>query len=112
MPIRVDIRSDKGSTSALLTLESWTSLTPVAVSAQEFQSARASLAGFNEVTASVTAASVGSLSSAELAARVRRLLNVFPLPAEVDGEGLFAGSMRKPSGMAEDRVLVGLRLQG
>eukprot|EP01041_Mallomonas_annulata_P006874 gene6874-13937_t len=115
-PIKVDIRSDKGPFNGVLVIDPWTHMTPLALSAAEVRTARSSLGGFSETTATVTCAPGILTETTDITARIRRLLNVFPAQDESsgsgsasDGELLFAGSMRKASGMAEDRLILGLR---
>jgi len=127
-PIRLEVRCDKGTFPCTLQLDPWEGLTPLALSVPEFLAARQVLGGFNETVSSVplpASASVpvpGGDRRKELMLRVRKLLNVFPVNAppaagltthsETEEEYMFAGSIRKGTGMAEDKLLISLRADG
>ena len=107
---RLDIRTDKGTYTGALVPEAYELLSPLAMSAAEFDAYRRRFCGLNETTKSFARALLGLASAAgvsaeeELLARVRRLLNVYCVQGAGEGELMFAASCRKS--IMEEKVLV------
>ena len=115
-PVRVEVRCDKGTFPGALNLDPWDALTPAALSTSDVLSARARLGGFHETSCTIN---LGAplCSAAEVVAAIRKLLNVnavnsdSSVPSAEGEECLFAGVMRKGTGMSEDALVLGLTVR-
>jgi hypothetical protein len=107
-PIKVEVRSDKGTYSGSLALDYWSTQSPLPLSASETLACRSKMGGFSEVNGSVNL--TGPINRNIIIERVRRLLNVCPADGNEEyDELLFAGCSRKANSMSEDRLLIGVR---
>ncbi len=112
-PIRVDVRSDKGSYVAVLNLEPWANVTSASFSLQEFKSAISGMGGFSESISTVTFS--GEMTSSDIHIRVRRIVNVYPVQVDTESnintDIMFAGIIRKAANtsMTQDKLLLILR---
>lgn len=109
--LRLDIRSDKGAFTGQLDPQPWDLLTPVVMSAADFENYRRRFAGLGEASKVFTLAALGVVAGSggaqveqELVSRFRRLFNVHIVQGAGCGELLLAGS--KKDMVKEDKVLM------
>ena len=108
---RLDVRSDKGAYTGQLAPEPWELLSPASMSAADFEGYRRRFSGLGEDSKTFPLAALGLLAGAsvaaveqEVAARFRRLFNLYTVQGAGCGEMLFAGSKKEM--VKEERVLL------
>ena len=112
--MKVDIRSDKGASAGLLSIQDCDLLMPLFIQPADFVAIRSRLGGFSENVKTFTMSSVGISSdpsastSAEhtLLHRTLCALNMFTVQGVGKGELMLASSVRK--GLSEHRLLITL----
>ena len=114
--IKADIRCDKGAYVGLLLINDWDLLQPLCMSSEDFESLRARLGGFGELSKTQNITTLGLQQQKlqqnsynygienEIVRKVQDILNIYLVQGAGVSELMFAGMVRK--GLNDHKLLI------